>query len=141
MSKDVQDILQALEEYEKTCPASVGVGLRLDLAEIVLRNLRRKGWSQRTLARETGLKESYISRVLHSNANCTFETAGNLLFALGIRAQLEQSWSATAYTWTGSTEQPLLLHLESTDGQESVQKIRQETSTGDIAVPIQAVTA
>ncbi len=140
MSKYVQDILQALEEYEETCPASIGVGLRLDFAEIVLRNLRSKGWSQRTLATKTGLKESYISRVLHSNANCTFETAGNLLFALGIRAQLEQSRTASAYTWTGSTDQPLRLHLETTDGQESVKEIPQETSTGDIAVPIQAAT-
>lgn len=94
MSKHIQALRRALAEYDRTNPESVGVELRLHLSEIVLRHLRRDDWSQCKLAEKTGLKESFISRVLHSNANCTFETAGRLLFALGIRARIEEVPSA-----------------------------------------------
>ncbi len=89
MSEAVRDILRTLEEYEDSA-GSVGLDLRLSLTEIILRDLRRRNWSQRELASRTSLKESYISRVLHSNANCTFDTAGKFLHALGIRARLQE---------------------------------------------------
>lgn len=95
MSQDVQDILRALEEYERTVPESRGLELRLDLAEIVIRHLRQKCWTQRDLARRTSMKESFISRLVHSNANCTLDTAGRLLFALGVNARLAEVASTT----------------------------------------------
>ncbi len=85
----VRDILKALDEYHQT-PESRGIKLRLNLAQIILRHLRENNWTQKELARKTSFKDSFISRLLHSDANCTFETAGRILFALGIEAKLEE---------------------------------------------------
>jgi len=95
MSQDIQDILRALEEYERTEPKSRGLELRLNLAEIVIRHLRQKGWTQRELALRISRKESYISRIVHSDANCTLDTVGRLLFALGVHARLAEEPSST----------------------------------------------
>ncbi len=89
MSKDIQEILRALREYEDT-PESWGLELRLNLAETVIRGLRQKGWSQRDLARATSMKESFISRVLHSDANCTLDTVGRLFHALDVNAHITE---------------------------------------------------
>lgn len=90
MSQKTQNILHSLREYEETVLESRGLEFRLNLAEIVIRQLRSLGWTQRDLASETGMKESFISRVLHSNANCTLDTIGKLFFALGINARIEE---------------------------------------------------
>jgi ribosome-binding protein aMBF1 (putative translation factor) len=89
MSQDIQEILRALREYEDT-PESRGLGLRLNLAKVVIRALKRKGWSQRDLASASSMKESFISRVLHSNANCTLDTAGRLFHALRVNAHITE---------------------------------------------------
>jgi transcriptional regulator with XRE-family HTH domain len=88
------DILRALEDYEQNDPESRGVLLRLNLAEIVLRRLDALGWTQAKLAEETGKKESFISRIIHSDANCEFDTAGRILFALGVEAELTEKTPA-----------------------------------------------
>lgn len=93
MPRHIDDIRKALERYKQT-PDSVGMELRLSFAEIVLRILRQKGWTQCQLAERARLKPPYISRVLHSNANCTFETAGKILFALGARGTLRETRQA-----------------------------------------------
>ncbi len=85
----VRDILKVLDEYHQT-PESRGMKLRLNLAEIILRHLKQNNWTQKELARKTSFQDSFISRLLHSDANCTFETAGRLLFALGVEAKLEE---------------------------------------------------
>lgn len=85
----VRDILKALDEYHQT-PESRGMKLRLNLAQIILRHLKENNWTQKELARKTSFKDSFISRLLHSDANCTFETAGRILFALGVEAKLEE---------------------------------------------------
>lgn len=100
MSQDIQGILRALRKYEDT-PESWGLELRLNLAEIVIRTLRRKGWSQRDLARAASMKESFISRVLHSNANCTLDTVGKLFHALDVNAYI---------TEVGAVDVPLRSH-------------------------------
>ena len=91
-----QDILRVLDEYKRK-PESYGMKLRLNLAELVIQQLKSNGWSQRDLAQETGLKEAYISRILHSDANCTFELAGKILFALEVKVALlpEPEWTST----------------------------------------------
>ena len=81
--------LRALDGFKRS-PEIYGLELRLNLAQIILRELRRRGWTQRDLAERSGLKESYISRVLHSDANCTFDSVGRILFSLGIRATLDE---------------------------------------------------
>jgi ribosome-binding protein aMBF1 (putative translation factor) len=87
-AKKAQSILDAIEQFEQT-GESVGLELRLSLSEVILQSLREKGWTQATLARRSGAKESFISRILHSNANCTLDTAGKLLHALEVRARFQ----------------------------------------------------
>ena len=95
MNAKTRSILAALETFKQT-PESVGLELRLSLSETILRHLKAKGWTQAALAKKTGMKEPFISRVLHSNANCTLDTAGKLLFALGIRARFSVAPNSTA---------------------------------------------
>lgn len=85
----INDLLKDLRDYEAT-PASHGLDLRLSLADIVLRALKRKGWTQKRLAQAAEMKESQITRVIHSDSNCTFDVAGRLLAALGMRAELSE---------------------------------------------------
>ena len=102
----VQDILKALDQYHQT-PESRGMKLRLNLAEIILRHIKENNWTQKELARKTSFKDSFISRLLHSDANCTFETAGRILFALGVEAKLEEvraSHSSMAMDSSGHTQ-------------------------------------
>ena len=82
------DFLNALEDYKQNDPESQGVHLRLNLAEIVIRQLNANGWTQAELAERIGKKEPFISRIIHSDTNCTFDTAGRILFALGVQAEL-----------------------------------------------------
>jgi transcriptional regulator with XRE-family HTH domain len=85
-SRDIQDILATLDAYESD-PESCGIDARLIFSRIVLRQLAANGWSQRELAKRTGFKEAYISRIVHSDANCTFDSFGRILFAFGIDAK------------------------------------------------------
>jgi len=132
MSHAVHDILRALAEYEDTA-ASVGLELRVSLTETILRHLRRKDWSQRELAARTNLKEPYISRILHSNANCTLDTAGKFLHALGIRARFQEvPQTAGDVVYYDSSDAvnavfKLVAVQEEIDGQELSQET---TSTG-----------
>lgn len=82
-----KNILGLLDEAEAS-PSSVGLDLRLDLAAIVMSGINQRRWSQKDLAIACGMKPSFISRIVHSDANCEFETAGRILHALGIRATL-----------------------------------------------------
>ena len=115
----VRDILKALDEYHQT-PESRGMKLRLDLAEIVLRHLKQNDWTQKELARKTSFKDSFISRLLHSDANCTFETAGRILFALGVEAKLEEiSEPHLASGIDSSSDKQTLLRQDFSDGEET----------------------
>ncbi|KKL74080.1 hypothetical protein LCGC14_2068450 [marine sediment metagenome] len=104
-SKAIERIHALLAEYEAT-PESRGLELRLNLAEIVIRQLRELGWTQRDLASRTSMKEPFISRIVHSNANCTLDTAGKLLFALGIHARIEQVRAVEDTAETGPRLRP-----------------------------------
>lgn len=87
MSRVMLNITKALEEAD-TSPQSVGFDFRLDLADIVLAQLKAKGWTQKRLAKESGFKESFISRIIHAESNCTFDVAGRILSALGLGGKL-----------------------------------------------------
>ena len=121
-----QDILRALDEYKRK-PESYGMKLRLNLAELVIQQLNSNNWSQRDLAKRTGLKEAYISRILHSDANCTFESAGKILFALGIKAALlpESEWTSTdnphgnEINQEGGTAEPRILRFTQANSSEN----------------------
>src|SRR5215213_8417542 len=83
------DLMNALAEFEST-PQSRGYDLRLSLSALVLKHLKAKGWTQKQLADAARMKESFVTRVIHADSNCTFDVAGRLLFALGVRAHLEE---------------------------------------------------
>jgi len=87
MNKDIEDIHQAVREYEDS-PDGYTLELALSLAEIVLCTLRNKGWSHCDLGLRAGMHPSFIERIVHADVNCTFEEAGKLLFALGVHAQI-----------------------------------------------------
>lgn len=92
---DLQALQRVIGELDRL-PERVGHELRLDLAALITRGLNRRGWSRKRLAEEAGMKPSFVSRVLHSDSNCTFEVAGRLLLALGIEVSLIERTSAAA---------------------------------------------
>ena len=85
----IQELLNDLEAFNNT-PQGRGYDLRLDLSSIIVRQLDAKGWTQKELADRAGVKEPFITRLIHAGTNCTFETAGRILFALGVRAELKE---------------------------------------------------
>lgn len=84
------DALGKLFDEFSSSPDGVGFDLRLQLADLILEELRRKGWTQADLAEASGMKEAYISRVINADANCTFASVGKLVCALGCRVALER---------------------------------------------------
>jgi transcriptional regulator with XRE-family HTH domain len=82
-----KELLRLLNEFRNSADGA-GHQLRLDLADLVIAKLREKGWTQKQLADATGMKESFVTRIIHSNSNCTFGVAGRILFALDVKATL-----------------------------------------------------
>ena len=99
----VSRLRQLLDEFEAT-PASRGYDLRLSLADIVLERLDELGWTQRRLAEEAGMRESFLSRVIHADSNWTCDVAGRLLFALGARAELREVVASETVTGIDASE-------------------------------------
>jgi plasmid maintenance system antidote protein VapI len=97
----VNDLIRRHREYRKT-PQSAGMQLRIDLSGIIAKKLHEKRWTQKQLADAAGLKESQVTNLIHSNKNCTFDTAGRVLHALGVKvalrdkAELDAAVSAVA---------------------------------------------
>ncbi len=87
MKAEIEEILADIKAFDET-PESVGLDLRLDLSGIVLEHLRRNGWTQAELARSASMKESQLSRLVHASGNVTFDVAGRIAHALGIRLKL-----------------------------------------------------
>ena len=87
-----RDLLRILAQFEESTQ-SVGIDLRLDLADLVMKHLDLKGWTQKMLAEKTGMHESFISRIIHADSNCQFEVAGRIMHALGVRIKLQQAAS------------------------------------------------
>lgn len=81
------------ENVDATWNSAEGFALkiRMNLAELALCELKERGWSQRKLARKTGWKEPFVSKILNGDANWTTETAGRLLFALDIEPELDRA--------------------------------------------------
>ena len=89
MSDTLNRIKKRLEEF-KNSPVGYGARLRLDFAEIIWCGLERNNWSQRRLSREVGLADSVVSNLIHGNKNCTLDTVGKIIHALGTRATLQE---------------------------------------------------
>lgn len=114
-------------------PEYAALRLQYDLAELIQGGLAKgTGMTQRELARKVGKSESYISRLLHSEARM-FRVLSQVLHALGVRPKLVDGdqWDtlvkdhAAPRTTQGSTH-----------GQATI--IRSATSAG-CAVPCIAV--
>lgn len=73
-----------LGEFKEN-PQSVGYLWRLNLSDILLDRINDQGCTQKQLADKAGMKQPFVSRIINSDSNCTFDVAGRLLFALGIR--------------------------------------------------------
>ncbi len=86
----IQDLLNDLRKFDQS-PQSVGFDLRNDLAEIILRHLDGKNWTQSQLARAMGVKPPFITRLIHSSSNCTFDVAGRAFLALGVKVRLAEA--------------------------------------------------
>ncbi len=87
---NTQDLLKLLDDFQDS-PEALGHELRLDLAELILKTLRQKRWTQKQLAQAARMKPSFINRIVHGASNCTFDVAGRLLFALGLKARLAEA--------------------------------------------------
>jgi plasmid maintenance system antidote protein VapI len=85
--QNFHDLMTDLESFDQS-PDGRGFDLRLDLADIILRHLNKNGITQKKLAELAGMKEPMITRLIHAATNCTFDSAGRILFALGIKGRL-----------------------------------------------------
>lgn len=110
----ISDLNRILLDFEDS-PEGVGYDLRLNLSEIILRHLRSKGWTQRRLADESKKLESYITRVVHSQQNCSLDTIGEIFYALGIRASLVEN----PQTMTLTATPPRFTYSDGTHGKEN----------------------
>jgi transcriptional regulator with XRE-family HTH domain len=82
-----QDLLDVLAAYERT-PDAIDYGLRLDLADMIIRRLDSRKWNQQELADRAGVKAPVISRILHTKQNLTIKTLCRILSGLGIKPRL-----------------------------------------------------
>lgn len=95
-----QDLHDILANWDAD-PRSVGLQLRLDLADIIMRHLGLKGWTQKQLAEKAAVPQCHVSRLIHADVNCTFQTAGKVLFALGVKPKLTDAVRLDTHTMTG----------------------------------------
>jgi transcriptional regulator with XRE-family HTH domain len=80
--------LDRLAEYKKS-KDFFSLELRLSLADLLMKTLTRVGWTQRRLAAVSGIDEPTISNIVTSGRNWEVDTAGALLWALGVHAKLQ----------------------------------------------------
>lgn len=101
MNKNIQSLLDRLHEFENS-PQGVGFDLRLDLSDIIVQACMTGGWTHKQIAEKAGMKPSQLSKIVHGSANCTFDVAGRVLFALGLQGKLV----TTPMVVRGSTPSP-----------------------------------
>ena len=83
-----KDLKKVLRDYQQNHPESRGIYLRLDLAQIMVRRLNANGWTLDKLAMRAEITVEELDSIMHGVAVVTFETAGRILFALGVTAKL-----------------------------------------------------
>ena len=80
-------LMARLDAYNAT-PEGRSHTLREDLSLLIIRRLEELGWTQKQLAQKCGKNESFISRIIHTDTNATFEVAAAILHALDIQPRL-----------------------------------------------------
>jgi transcriptional regulator with XRE-family HTH domain len=87
------DFRQSYERFKST-PESYAITLQTSLTRLVLESLKDRGWTQRDLAKRANIKEPFLTRTLQGD-NWTTATAGKLLCALGVRAEIARKNTST----------------------------------------------
>ncbi len=78
---------QPTASEHKEPPGGFVLQLRLIAAEAVLYGLRRKGWTRRQLANETGFTEEFIADVLCGDTNLALSDIATLVQAFDARIE------------------------------------------------------
>lgn len=128
------DLLNKLTQEFEASMMGEDADLRLDLSEILWRGLHRKGWSQRRLAKESGLADAVISNLVHGNRNWTCRMAVKAVRALGTKIRLREATPIKVADGTVSWA------LHSTSGERVAIKLEDYTSGQEITIH-QAQTA
>lgn len=83
----IQELQLAQAQFETTSEA-VGLGLRLNVSELVIRGMKTKGWSVPKLSVKADVSRYTIQKILDSEVNCTLDTVGRLFHALEMKAHI-----------------------------------------------------
>lgn len=128
---DRNGLLRELLNEFKQSYKSLGQSLRVNLSEIVIRGLREKNWTQRDLAGETKICEPTISRIIHSDVNCTLDTAARIMFALDVQARLTKDEHEPLIISYGHSASELDTSERSftSNGQEKIPRYSTESTT------------
>ena len=98
----IERLHERLRRFNAT-PEGRSETLRQDLSAIMIRRLGELGWTQKQLAQRCGKTESFISRLIHTDTNCTFEVAAHVLHALGAQPRLVDDATLTTTALTEDT--------------------------------------
>lgn len=66
----------------------ISMELRLDFADLIMKYLKQKNWTQSRLAKECGISTPVLSRFVQADANCQLESIARVLHALGVRPSI-----------------------------------------------------
>lgn len=132
LREQAQQILHEHKEY----PGSVGFRWRMSLSTIICQLLDEHEMTQAELARRAGMKDSFVSRIIHGDSNWTCDVAGRLLFALGIREGEVDLAIRPKFTIDGTSSDVLAsftdINIKAENSTHGQKEISGPSSTGDI---------
>ncbi|MCW5775814.1 MAG: helix-turn-helix transcriptional regulator [Phycisphaeraceae bacterium] len=131
MSDILSRIQRKLAEYQAT-PEGFGNSLRHDVAMLIVDRLEELGWHQRDLARVLGKPDSFISRLIHSDSNCTVETIGEVCHALGIKPLITARESRPTTALHAETRVPVIEATGDSHGEEEI--VESESSHAFVSI-------
>ncbi|QQS08669.1 MAG: helix-turn-helix domain-containing protein [Phycisphaerales bacterium] len=99
-------------------PKMVGVALRMDVAAIVLKALKKKKLTQSQLAKAARMNDPEISAIVHGDSNLRLETIGRVFHALGIRVHIVETLEAEE-DFTETAAAGSVFEMGSIDGKET----------------------
>ncbi len=107
--------------------------LRLDLSDLIIKKLKATNKPQSWAAEQSGKRESFISRLIHADANFTASVAAKVLFNIGVRPKLVdlEEWetlkkkaeSHKSDSLTGNIERSIDIDIQSPTISESIESI------------------
>lgn len=122
----IQDLHDELDQF-KDSEFGFGYDLRVDLGNLIIEQMQSLNWTQAQVAQAAGVKASFINRIIHAEANCTFAVAGKILHALCVKPKLMRD----ERTFMNYSSHPVFVKTGSTNGSEKSPKwtARQEISS------------